>query len=111
MENPYPKRDFVYISDLVEAISLVIRKSSASKEIYNLGSGVSYTVRDVANYVKKISGSMSTISFSNSIRKGEISETCANIEKAKSDLGWLPKVSLFEGIERIIFSDERTRES
>ncbi len=88
--NPRPKRDYIYIDDLVDAID----KSLDLKDfnIINIGTGISYSVKELANQItdKKINFN------DNSLVKSDI---YADISKAKKLLSWVPKVSLKEGIK------------
>ena len=85
------RRDFVHVSDVVDANILVAEKNTTPFKVYNVGSGVSYSIKDIANmisenvtYIKK--------------RSGEVVATQAMIEKIR-ELGWNPKVNLQDWIE------------
>ena len=94
-----PKRDFVYISDVVRAFKLAIDYQKSEFEIFNIGSGVSYQVADIVDLVLKMSDVKCNVIYGNNERKNEIMETLADISKAKDGLKWVPKISFEEGLE------------
>jgi nucleoside-diphosphate-sugar epimerase len=94
-----PKRDYVYIDDLVNAIILSINNSD---DIFNIGSGYSLSVEEIIKTAIKISGIEKKYSSRNVNRKNEVYDVVANITKAQKMLKWSPKVSLEEGLLRCI---------
>lgn len=99
-EDGKESRDFVYIDDVVESILLGITKSGVGNKIYNVGSGRSVSVLDVANRLKQIYHSDSQIGVSGNFRAGDIRHNVANIDQVSSELGFSPKVQFNEGIEK-----------
>jgi len=92
-------RDYMYISDVVQAYDLVFKSLDAKGEIYNFGTGVETKVKDIAEYIaKKLNVKVEYIKA----RPGEISHSCADITKAKKVLGFEPKINIWEGINRYI---------
>ena len=85
------RRDFVHVSDVVDANILVAEKNTIPSRVYNVGSGVSYSIKEIANMISE------NITYINE-RSGEVFSTQAMIEKIK-DLGWEPQVNLQEWIK------------
>lgn len=104
LQDPEPKRDFVYIDDLLEAVRLSLEYGSNGYHLYNLGSGSSTSVEELAALIKQLSGSQSRILYSREKRQGEVLETVADITRIERELGWKPITTLREGLARIIFS-------
>lgn len=102
LNDSRPKRDFLFIDDVIEAVFLSILNEKPSFKIYNLGSGVSTSVRDVVNLIIKLTNSKARVCFSDQIRQGEILDTVADISKVKNELNWEPKISIGEGIKLCI---------
>lgn len=73
-----------------------------SFHVYNLGTGISTSIKEVFELILEISKSKSKVIFSNKVRKGEILETTADINKIKRELNWNAKTSIKEGIKKII---------
>ncbi|MCZ2479772.1 NAD-dependent epimerase/dehydratase family protein [Aquirufa nivalisilvae] len=107
LQDSRPKRDYVFIDDLVEAILLSIEVEKEGCNVYNVGSGSSYSVNELVDMLVQISKSTSQIRFANIERKGEVLNTIADIKKINSDLGWFPLVDLQEGLIRTFNSAKK----
>ncbi len=98
-----PKRDYVYIDDLVDAI---IKGISYNKlfGIFNIGSGISYSVNDIIVSIQEITKTNLEVKSEGIRRPNEIMNTIADISLAKSELNWKPQYSLHDGLSLIIKS-------
>jgi len=93
------QRSYTYVDDAVRGLTLVLDNiDSCLGEIFNIGSEVAFSTAEGIGMVEKITG--------NGIRINEIAEragdqvrTQANIDKARSLLGYRPSVGLYEGLE------------
>ena len=83
-------RDFVFVSDVVEAF-LLAAVSTATGEVFNIGAGVPHTV---ARLARLIGGPVIHIPK----RPGEPDVTHADISKAARLLGWRPRVPFEDGV-------------
>ena len=92
--------DFVYIDDVVNALSKLKDKSGLT---INLGSGVKTTLLELANLIKESTNSNSNINIS-SERQGEVGKFQADISETKIKLDWEPTVSLREGLKQMLNS-------
>ena len=88
-----PKRDMIYISDVVQAFRAVLKKDDGFN-IYNIGSGKNYSIEQISKKVIKISGNNALFIDQNQERPNEILETQADIKKIRDELGWQPKISI-----------------
>ena len=87
------RRDYVHVSDVVEANMIAGFKANiCSGEIYNVGTGVNYSVSEIADMISNKQKFIEP-------RDGEAKETLADISKIKKDLGWIPKVGLKQWVE------------
>lgn len=93
-------RDFTYIDDIVSGILASLDKSYLC-EIFNLGN--SNTV-DLMYFIEKIEKELGkkAIKKMMPMQKGDVTETFADITKAKKMLGFRPKTSVDEGIKKFI---------
>ena len=98
-----PKRDYIYIEDLINAIIKAI-DTDLGYEIFNIGSGESYSVREIISIVQKIYGSNLPIYSEESTRKAEIMNTIADISKANKILQWSPCCDIYMGLKETIES-------
>jgi UDP-glucose 4-epimerase len=87
-------RDFTYVADVVDAF-IAASKSSVSGEIFNVGSGGTYSVNEL---VKLIGGDVTHMPK----RPGEPDQTFADISKIQRALDWSPKTSFAEGVGRVL---------
>ena len=98
LKDPRPRRDFIYVQDIVDAIILSITNFSIGLNIFNLGSGISISIGELASIIKEVTKSNAIIEYSNEIRKGEVLETIANCKKYNKQSSWTPKITLKEGL-------------
>jgi UDP-glucose 4-epimerase len=100
-------RDFVFVEDVVRANRLAAETGQAGTA-YNVGTGASITIRDLAELIRDITDANSDIVHTDP-REGDIEQSKADISKAESALGYEPRVSLREGLERTVerFREER----
>ncbi|MEM4736743.1 MAG: GDP-mannose 4,6-dehydratase [Nitrososphaeria archaeon] len=95
-------RDFIYITDLVEAMECVIHNASFCGESINVANGKEYTVEYVARTFYRILGKKRIkVNFTKQERKGDPSQWRADIIRLKQ-LGYYPRISIEEGIENYI---------
>ena len=90
-------RDFIYISDIVRIIELAISHSKFNGEVVNVANGRQIEIVEVAETVRKVSGTKKTIIFNGAERKGDPINWEADISIIKS-WGYKPSVELEAGI-------------
>lgn len=84
------RRDFTHVSDVIQANILAWQNSVPKAEVFNIGKGKNYSVKEVTEL---IGGPIEIIPQ----RMGEYKITLADNTKARTVLGWNPKISLEEG--------------
>jgi nucleoside-diphosphate-sugar epimerase len=95
------KRDLLHVSDLVRGFHLAIEKQTTPYELYNMGLGQAISIKDLVE--KIIGASGKTILLEHDLTKpSNKTSLCLDCEKAKSELGWEPNVSLEEGIQKTL---------
>lgn len=96
-------RDFIYIDDVIEGYIRAASNTQAIGEVINIGNGIEYKIKDVAEKIVSIMGNpIRLLIGSLPKRHGETKHFFCNNEKAKRLLGWSPKVGLDEGFEKTI---------
>jgi UDP-glucuronate decarboxylase len=90
-------RSFLYILDAVNALIKMMIKESLKGEVINVGSPNEITILKLAELVKKLTNSKSNIEF-HPPRIDDPMRRCPDISKAKSLLGWEPKIPLEDGL-------------
>lgn len=97
-------RDFVYVEDVIQSIRSAIAKVDGKKgNFYNIGSGKYITIEDLAKLMISISGKSLSIDYKKP-RKGDIPHSQTSIWLAQRELGYNPKITLKEGLERLLKS-------
>jgi nucleoside-diphosphate-sugar epimerase len=102
MVSPDTARDFIYIEDVLDGLLGFARLAGVRGAVYNLGSGVQSTMRDVVAAVQGAVGSKSEVRWgSMKARRWDTAHWQADISKARVELGWSPKYTLAEGVSRM----------
>lgn len=103
LKDPEPRRDYVFISDLLEVLLQAADYKRTAWDIFNVGSGRSYSVREIVDTILKLAGKPDLpVTFSHHSRPGEIMDTRADYGRAKKLLGWQPSVSLSSGLKQCL---------
>lgn len=93
-------RDFTYVDDIAEGTILAAKK--LGYEIINLGGGNNpRSLLEMLALMEKFSGKKAQLKLSEKV-KADMDVTWADISKAKSLLGWEPKVSFEEGMQKLM---------
>ena len=101
--NGLNERDFVYVSDVVDAILLAMfDEKSTGHNVYNVGTGTSVSVLEVVRTMEDMIGKTATLETLPP-QLGDIPKTCADITKIKRELGYDPKIDITNGLR--MFSD------
>lgn len=105
------KRDFTYVGDVVEATILALT-SSLGYEIINIANSNPISLKELLAVFQKLTGAPPHI-HSRPSHSASASETYADSTKAKKLLGWEAKVSIEEGISKLIlwFRQNRLKDS
>ncbi|HUT29772.1 MAG TPA: UDP-glucose 4-epimerase GalE [Sedimentisphaerales bacterium] len=94
-------RDYIHVEDLCRAHLLALNKLDSHLEVvYNLGNNSGYSVRQVIETVKQVSGKDFRV-VETDRRPGDAPILTADAGRARSELGWQPK---FPGLEEIVAS-------
>ena len=97
--NSSPKRDFIFISDIISGLIKIINSKKRGFQIYNIGSGKSTSVKDLVKICLNLSNkNLKLISSKENERKNEIFDVHADISKMRSEFNWIPKISLKKGL-------------
>lgn len=90
-------RDFIYITDLITAIEIILNKAPMNGETYNLASGIESSIKEVSALFGKIIGYTGKIGFNNVLKSGDPLKWKANIELIES-LGFKPTIDIGSGL-------------
>ena len=91
-------RDYIYVSDIALAIQKTINYSGL-RRVFNLGSGVGYSLNQILDICKKVSRKEPQIHYKEA-RRFDVPTNILSIEKSKQEFDWTPKVQLEDGIQK-----------
>ena len=94
-------RDLLYVADVVEALLALEGKASCPPVVVNIGSAESVPIRALVEKIIEISGKALEPIYDPTKPVGPLSRT-ADIGRARALLGWKPRVSLEDGLERTL---------
>ena len=93
------RRDFTYVDDIAEGTIKALKP--VGYEIVNLGNNHPHNMLETISIIEKELNKKARIKYM-PVQKADVTATWADISKAKTLLGWEPKISLEEGIEKTI---------
>lgn len=104
--NGEQTRDFVHIDDVVEAMVAAATAPTINLLVINIGSGVETSIRALAQYVLEAVGKSVDWIYMEEQDPGP-SRMCADIRLAQAKLNYKPRVSLQEGLAKMVTLDPR----
>ena len=99
IDDPRPRRDFVHVDDVIVALCAVPVTRQAN--VYNVGSGRSHSVGEVAELIRQATGTSKPIVAREAGREQEIADTVADISAIRR-LGWEPRIALEQGLQALV---------
>ena len=101
-EDGLQRRDFVHVSDVVQACVLALEHDQAPGQVFNVGSGNAYTVRDIARAMAEVTGKTHIQpEIAGKYRVGDIRHCFADVSHAQRALGYAPQVTLDRGLREL----------
>jgi UDP-glucose 4-epimerase len=98
-------RDFIFVEDLAEAIMLAAMAKAVAGEVFQIATNVETTIRELATRLAatlKVHGINPPEIRQSRPRVGDMKRNYADTTKARTRLGWTPKVSLDDGLDRTV---------
>jgi nucleoside-diphosphate-sugar epimerase len=104
LKNAYSVRDFIYIDDVISCVKNALEYSG--KGVFNLGSGSSYSIYELASIILTVAGSNQSIT---SLQKLEKYTDCLSVDVSNTvkQLNWVPIIDLYSGIRKILMNHEK----
>jgi UDP-glucose 4-epimerase len=99
-------RDFIYVTDVVDALVSAATAGNVNRRVINVGSGVETTIDSLVDEIERIVGK-SLNRLYNREKSGGVQRLVADIGRAKELLGFRPRVSLADGLRRTLLEDKR----
>jgi UDP-glucose 4-epimerase len=97
-------RDFLYVEDLVESLLMVAATEGAYGMVFNVGTGIPVSFIELARTIVELAGTGTAkfTEFTQERKEVEPGDYYADITRMRTIVGWAPKTSLGEGIEKTI---------
>lgn len=97
-------RDYVYVDDVVDAMTSASSAPDINNLTINVGSGTETSIRELARIVIEVTGGHPEVVY-NPRNEGGLSRLCADLTLARSTLGYEPKTLLIEGLKKTMEHD------
>ena len=107
-EDGLQSRDFVHVSDIVQANLLVLDKKEADGQVFNVGTGKPTTIFEMAKALSALYGEKLEPRIVGKYRNGDIRHCIADISRLKQ-IGFSPKMSLERGLQDLVSWGKRVR--
>ncbi len=101
-EDGKESRDFVYVDDVVDATVRGIESEDTLVDVFNVGSSVATDVLTIANMLQKLLAKEVPVEVTGQYRSGDIRHNFADLSKVNSVLGFMPSVSIEQGLGRFV---------
>lgn len=101
-EDGEQTRDFVHVSDIVQANLLALETDSANYETLNIGTGSPISISEIALMLARGLNKDIQPQVTGKYREGDIRHCVADVSRAKKLLGYEPKVKLADGIPELL---------
>lgn len=102
-EDGLQQRDFVSVHDVARGCRLALEAPGAPGQVFNLGSGQHYTIRDLAQRISAVMGKDHIEpEITGKYRIGDVRHCFADISLARSVLGYEPQVTLEKGLDELV---------
>lgn len=100
-EDGLQTRDFISVHDIVKANLLVMEKSGADYEVFNVGTGKPVSILDIARTLSRLYGKALKPEIVNKFRAGDVRHCYADVSKLKK-LGFKPSISFGGGMHELV---------
>jgi UDP-glucose 4-epimerase len=95
------KRDFLFVTDFVNLLQVILCEFPNGYNIYNVGYGLSYSLKEVAQSLAKLLDKKITVQFSKT-NVADITDMKADITKVSKTFKWKPTVDIDKGLRIIV---------
>ena len=96
------RRDYTFIDDIVSGVVAAIERIEPGRfEIYNLGGTGTISLRELVSAIEDAVGKKAVINWQPD-QPGDVPFTCANIERARRELGYAPTTKIREGLAKFV---------
>jgi UDP-glucose 4-epimerase len=97
-------RDYIFIDDVVEALLCLGSRAASHVPIYNVGTGIGTAFIDMAKAITAIAGSgrIDLVDWPPLAQQIETGDFVADVSRIEREVGWMPAVTLHDGLQRTV---------
>lgn len=95
------RRDFTHVDDIVRGVIAAADRAPEGFRVYNLGSGAPISLTDLVTAMGKAAARSPEVRHE-AIPLGDVDATFADIQRARAELGWEPRIKLEEGLKTVV---------
>lgn len=100
-EDGLQTRDFIYVTDITDALIAVMENNKADYQVFNVGTGKPLSILEIASTIAEIYSKKITPDVKFTFRKGDVRHCYADISKIKRLIGFKPRVNFYEGMKML----------
>lgn len=105
--NLSPKRDFIHVTDVANAITTLLKDFDGSFRTFNVGTGTEYSVREVVEQTSTALGEeIEIVQDEERIRDSDRPHLKADISRLRTEFNWEPNVDFVTGLEDLLDMDQ-----
>ena len=101
-EDGLQSRDFVHVSDVVQANLLALESPKAAGRIYNVGTGEATTILRIAEELAHQLGVALAPDVPGRFRAGDVRHCIADVSRIRAELGYVPRVRFEQGLKELL---------
>ena len=96
-------RDFIHVNDVAK-INLIVMESDINFGFFNVGTGISTSVNNLAEIMVKLSNKKLDVNYKKSL-EGDIKQSVADTKETEKKFKWKSKIGLKEGLKKLLEED------
>jgi dTDP-L-rhamnose 4-epimerase len=101
-EDGQQQRDFVHVSDIVQACCLAMGSAAADSQVFNVGTGRPISVLQVGELLARELGWTGGFDVSRKVRAGDIRHCFADITRIREAIGYVPRYAFEDGVRELV---------
>ncbi len=90
-------RDYIYVDDVIKALSVAATAKGIDRQVINIGTGVGTSIMELVRIIEQVTGREARIVKAGSV-SGGVSTLVADTSRAEAVLGFKPKITLLQGL-------------